>query len=219
MPGWRCFLIEPTPFVRRSLRVYVSAAHLPCGDGCHDASVVIEPKVEKVKANPLDCDTSPAVEDFLTDPRWPTKCAKCGFVFPARSTEGDSYSTGLSNWQVNDSRLYAGFPDGSLRTLEDDLPPGAMYEVWWVRDIPRMLGPDGKCWAVQMPSGQPWYIDAESKSGGHWTRTGTPPNLDANPSINHLPEGGKSRYHGWLRNGVLTECCEGNKFPQYPFTA
>jgi hypothetical protein len=40
-----------------------------------------------------------------------------------------------------------------------------------------------------------------------WTVTGEPPNITVSPSIDH-PGG----YHGWIRDGVITDDCEGRRF-------
>jgi len=37
---------------------------------------------------------------------------------------------------------------------------------------------------------------------GKWTRTGEPPNVTVNPSLN-VNEGNPGAWHGWLQNGVL----------------
>jgi hypothetical protein len=77
----------------------------------------------------------------------------------------------------------------------DDLKPGAM---WW---------DDGEL-CVKLPSGCDFNLDRgrllnAAKTGRAypaWTRTGDPPKVTATPSINHV-----GRWHGWLRDGVLTE--------------
>jgi hypothetical protein len=94
-----------------------------------------------------------------------------------------------------------------------ELPPGAMFDAWWYRDAdgkPRRgtgmgtgTGHDGLCLIVCLPPEgglDHWHVDATAKNGPGWERTGTVPNVTANPSIQ------TPRYHGWLRNGVLVEC-------------
>lgn len=41
-----------------------------------------------------------------------------------------------------------------------------------------------------------------------WTITGTPPNLTATPSIHAVGD-----YHGWLRDGVLSDDVDGRTYP------
>lgn len=53
---------------------------------------------------------------------------------------------------------------------------------------------DGKCWS-------------DGKHYGGWQVTGEAPLITVHPSINI---GGS--YHGWLKNGVIDDDCEGRKF-------
>jgi hypothetical protein len=41
-----------------------------------------------------------------------------------------------------------------------------------------------------------------------WTVTGELPNITVSPSINC-----HGAYHGWIQNGVISDDCEGRKFP------
>ncbi len=64
--------------------------------------------------------------------------------------------------------------------------------------------PDGTCWCVDLRArneAQGWYGDG-------WGVIGDPPNLSVSPSIN-IP----GRYHGFIHNGILSDDCEGRKFP------
>jgi hypothetical protein len=58
--------------------------------------------------------------------------------------------------------------------------------------------------------------------GGHgWTITGEVPNITASPSLGiGRDDQGSWCYHGWLRNGVLSDDIEGRKYdePQTPET-
>lgn len=67
---------------------------------------------------------------------------------------------------------------------------------------------------VQLPSG-PFCIDMCTMSNGNphpqrhgWVVTGDPPLVTLSPSINIM-----GSYHGWIQNGVITDDCEGRKFP------
>ena len=65
---------------------------------------------------------------------------------------------------------------------------------------------------VMLPGGVEWCVDtlAINESGPHgegWDVSGDPPNITVNPSINF---GGV--YHGWIRDGVITDDCEGRRF-------
>lgn len=67
---------------------------------------------------------------------------------------------------------------------------------------------------VVMPDGSTFCVDsmAWTPERGHygegWTVTGTPPNLTLTPSINLT-----GRYHGYIRDGVITDDVEGRTFP------
>lgn len=66
---------------------------------------------------------------------------------------------------------------------------------------------------VKLPGGLYFLIDGQCYSGakGHydgWKVSGKPPRITVKPSINF-----KGRYHGWLRDGVISDDCEGRKFP------
>lgn len=51
---------------------------------------------------------------------------------------------------------------------------------------------------------------ADGGPGPHgWKVTGTPPRLTVAPSINV-----SGTYHGWLRDGVLTDDCEGRRYDE-----
>lgn len=61
------------------------------------------------------------------------------------------------------------------------------------------------------PDGNWWMVDCLSSNGvSGWTITGEPPNLTAHPSI------GSSDYHGWLKDGVLSDDLEGRSYSQHP---
>lgn len=95
------------------------------------------------------------------------------------------------------------------------------YDETRTKEFDRLLSPEyRRDWYgkrpplfVVTPAG-PWCVDAQSTDGhgnytGHgWTVTGTPPNLTASPSINMV-----GIYHGWLKNGVLTDDLEGRTYP------
>lgn len=98
-------------------------------------------------------------------------------------------------------------PGGNPQAIPDfaSLPVGAMYYE----------DPEKTELVVKLPSGTDWNMDRgrvlNAKLGAQkvpqWTRTGEPPNITAYPSINHT-----GRYHGWLKDGVLSDDIEGRKF-------
>ncbi|MDE2467968.1 MAG: hypothetical protein KGL35_04315 [Bradyrhizobium sp.] len=60
---------------------------------------------------------------------------------------------------------------------------------------------DGKCWN-------------EKGMYGGWEVTGEAPLITVSPSINIV-----GFYHGWLRNGIISDDCEGRKFTADGFRA
>jgi hypothetical protein len=125
------------------------------------------------------------------DPRWPTKCERCGYEF----VDSDPWQV-FSDWRFKNTET------NSILNFRD-LPVGAMYHTHWYGD--EMRGPDGLALTVILPDRTPWCIDGYAHNNGvrtpnGWTRTGTPPKVSANPSI--MTPG----YHGWLKDGVLTDC-------------
>jgi len=62
-------------------------------------------------------------------------------------------------------------------------------------------GHGGRIWAMEEP-GYP--------TSNKWTVTGEIPNVSATPSINCV-----GSYHGWVRNGIVTDDCEGRKFDDF----
>lgn len=63
---------------------------------------------------------------------------------------------------------------------------------------------------VILPDRVPFCMDAKCFNGefyGGWTVTGEAPVMTVSPSINL-----GNTYHGWLRDGVISEDCEGRKY-------
>ena len=58
--------------------------------------------------------------------------------------------------------------------------------------------------------GRVWFcVDSNATSGGGgWRVTGEPPRITVDPSINCI-----GVYHGWLRDGVLTDDVDGRPEP------
>lgn len=176
-----CFFLKPSDQVEVILRRHCrgSESHY------HDREVVIgkEPKtVDQVSYELETLDHS--------DPRWPATC-NCGHSFQDED-----------NWETLAVALFQRSDTGELVTTQE-APPGAMWYAPWYG---KYMGPDGQTLIVKTPAGN-WLVDYPSSSGGHWTRTGTPPNITANPSIGfHRLNGKGFEYHGWLKEGQLIEC-------------
>jgi hypothetical protein len=208
MPGWKCFLTEPSEFVRVDLRRYSGGSKCVTKTGIHDVAVVIDP--QKLAAIEGPAGTIPEEEE-QKDPRWPKACA-CGYKFHVEDS-----------WQRNVDTLYKGSPDGNLYVLRE-LPVGAMWNASWFVDDEggraRYAGPDGKGWCVMMPSRQEWIVYGPSSDNTKWQVTGVPPMITVHPSIainNKLKT--DEGYHGFIKGGVISEDCEGRKFEGVPRTA
>lgn len=197
--AWTCFLAEPTGKERRFLRRYSNAAldsqECPTSGSYHDTMVALD----EIDAEFQILDDGRKVMKHACgdrwphdDPRWPKTC-ECGYVF-----------LDTDRWQLFHELLYRG-PTGDIFTLRR-APTGAMWDAWWYHGAAEFKGPDGKSLVVMLPDGLEWVIDGPAKSGGHWTRTGEPPKITASPSIL------TSKYHGFLREGVLTDDLDGRKY-------
>jgi hypothetical protein len=191
--GVQCFWVEPNGKADRSLRRY-GGEGCPLREGAytssHNASVDIG-QFDVIRTEPNDEGiryiASIPVDEYLGDPRWPTHC-ECGYEFQADD-----------KWQVNQDEIYIA-EDGRQTYIRAALGrkplPGAMFDTFW---RPNARKEDGLAISVILPNGLDWCIDGEASSGGFWERTGTPPNLTVSPSI----QGGD--YHGYLRDGALTD--------------
>ena len=65
---------------------------------------------------------------------------------------------------------------------------------------------------VRLPCGYDFCIDFRARRDGGaygdgWAVSGTPPQITLSPSINIV-----GSYHGWIRDGVITDDCEGRTF-------
>lgn len=200
MAGWKCYIIERAGLIRRSLRRYASGSECSLSPGphsYHNAEVVIDPEApEGADGGVTHTDTD---EVDREDPRW-LKACDCGYEFQADD-----------HWQSRGQHLYR-HPDGRLFALQDpDLPPGAMWDAKW---MPHYAGPDGKAWTIRFPGGDDWLVFGPSSDGEKWAITGEAPRFTAHPSI-----GIAGRYHGFLKDGIITPDVDGKKFSNFPETA
>lgn len=190
MPEIRCFFVVESTRITQELRRYSSDSKCAAsGYGYHNRST----RIEDLPSTPKTYISGPPVEMYKDDPRWPKHCL-CGYEFRPED-----------NWQVFVETIYRREDTGEEWPLRA-LPPGAMYDAWWYRDgkgRDHKAGPDGMNLHVCLPPEgglDYWHVDGPSKDGGHWTRSGTVPNITVSPSIL------TPRYHGHLRGGVLVPC-------------
>lgn len=206
----RCFWLEPSKLSEVSLRRYRMIKYLKDDAG----NYVYEANGKTLKKDPnwyacknsWGCDASVVIgqkdyeqdqgkivdETMKADARWPKACEACGRAFED-----------ADEWQWNERQLYTRSDNGELVTIRN-APVGAMWDAHWMAGLQGSRGtykkgPDGYCVTVKTPDGD-WCVDGPASNMGGWTRSGTVPDITAQPSI--LME----KYHGWLRNGWLEEC-------------
>lgn len=108
--------------------------------------------------------------------------------------------------------------DNGEEMFWDDAPVGAIIRATWLEGVHGMCGIDGKSYVVKTPGGD-WCIDNRASNCGlpddniHkcWCRHGEAPNFTVNKDGNTCSAGAGSiqfgdKYHGFLRNGMLTDC-------------
>ncbi len=204
MASISCFLLENTALIQRSLRRYGRNAHA-CPNGYHDASVALD-----VVAHAIDANCTVTINDDWPhdDPRWPTQCAHCNYVFSIE----DAY-------QLNQERLLRRPDTRELLTIRAARQlPGAMYRASWYAPFSTSQD-DGAPLIVVTPGGE-WNIDSQAtnctmKDDWHqdrhhcWVREGIPPCITVGKNGVTCAAGAGSiqagSYHGFLRNGYLEE--------------
>jgi hypothetical protein len=223
-----CFLIEPTSRVRQTLRRYTRGERWDEAAKCyiydnpcpltsgvlrsHDTETLIEdaPVVADTREGYegyLRNGSCGEVERYADDPRWPTHCA-CGYPFTNEDTR-----------QVFCEEIYRRADTGEEYTLRD-APAGAMWYAPWVAHFFRPQLPGGPL-VVKLPDGTDWQVDSMAnnctmkddwKQERHhcWVIEGTPPLVSVGKSGSTCGAGAgsiaTSRYHGFLRNGMLESC-------------
>jgi len=206
--GWPTFWMEPTERAAFGLRRYVRRTGpapdgqplMSCAGGFHSAFAWVDEGSREI-TNRRDVPHD--------DPRWPAHCDEgCGYAF----TPDDYYQ----QWSET---LWRRADTGEMRVLHwkytppgvPTAEPGAMWDATWMPDEYR--GPDGIALLVRCPRGDgqistnDWTVDGAATGGGRWTRTGDPRTgaVTAEPSISIGNPGSPGHYHGWLRNGELTD--------------
>jgi hypothetical protein len=206
MPGFKgvkCFFLTPIAKVRLRLRRYSFKDNRPCVDGheYHNAEATLHDEDQPLDQNRTSGDLFPH-----DDPAWPKKCDRCDYEFVDED-----------HWQLNPDRLYESSDDQEPMTIHE-APPGAM----WYADWYHFEGPDGHCLVVRCPNGCDWIVDSQASNCNRrdekhwcWYREGTPPDVTiVHPHPKSCTAGagsigigpkGKNYYHGFLRNGALTD--------------
>lgn len=208
MSAIKCFMLEPTDRGRiqliRSNHAWgedgkvVPEKSCPLSGYSHLARTWIGETAVIRRDNGIYDPSDPGAMDVPhDDPRWPGAC-ECGYRF----AKEDNYSTGC--------RVIYRSAETGEECLLQEAPVGAMWYADWLKiseeqvyEQPgHFIGPDGHCLVVQLPGEWEWCVDGPASGGGGWTRTGTPPEVTASPSVwANAPHG----WHGWLRDGYLVE--------------
>ncbi len=118
-------------------------------------------------------------------------------------------------WEATESggriqELFYTLPDGREVAFKD-LPVGAMFHTDMIPplDDGYQLYKNDPSLCVVIPGKSIWNMHHKGTDGGHWKIVGDAPNITATPSINFA-----GLYHGWVRDGVVTDDCDGRKFDE-----
>lgn len=200
----KTFWVEPSGRVQIRLRIYQMGSVTPCTSAIHDAKNVTDIEIDARLGDEGRTLALIPPEEFEGNPLWPTECKHCGHPYDEswiRHVEQEP-------WYVDG--------DGN-RWPADELPPGAMYDAFWMSDWWR--GPDGIALQVMLPNGHAWAVDAEANNctrrgdRAHqcWVRHGDPKTepVTVGKDGETCDAGAGSilsgDFHGFLRNGYLIE--------------
>jgi len=201
------YWLEPTEFIEIGLRRYtVGQGGFDCAHGHHQALVIIGKATAAFdEANGRRYLRQRDDGLATSDPRWPTKCEGCDYVFEPED-----------KWQHWSDLLYRRTDTGEEMTLRN-APPGACWDAWWMPSNWRDRSPDGIYLMVRLPNRHDWAVDSEAsnctrKGEKHqcWVRHGDPREcrVTVDKDGDTCAAGAGSilagDYHGFLQNGILT---------------
>lgn len=219
--GIKCFMLHETGRFRIGMRRFVFSSNMDCAKSpskCHEAFTPALAVRQVAKDAEGHWQTIPDTYWPHSDPRWPTKCASCDYLF----TDNDEWQVyAVEELVTDDNRLFC--RPGFIHTLGlTPAPAGAMWYANWVPDC--WKGPDGHGLAVVCPggAGHVWHIDGQASNCTNpndvgpfdvahrcWVRHGTPPNITVDKHGRTCRAGAGSikvpGYHGFLRNGEFTD--------------
>lgn len=193
----KTFWSERTGYGLKTLRRYSSATQCTKGKSYHNAETIISERA-KVRINRNGYVSLPR-QVGKKDPRWPTKCEACNYVF----TPDDAWQTNIEEWYLG----------GGWEFTLSEAPPGAIYDAWWYP----WKGPDGRSLIIILPDKHPWMVDWQASNctlpndTEHrcWIRHGDPTtgNITVDKRGRTCSAGAGSiltrTYHGFLTNGVF----------------
>ena len=202
------FYAAPTDEVALKLRRYRDSSTHKCaatGSYCNGEVGFGRAPARLGKSGAREILLCPEGKPADSDPRWPTKCDRCGEAFGP----SDPY-------QLFHDRIYRA-ADGREWPLRE-LPTGAVYNASWYADM-GWVGPDGRSLVVILPTPDrhPWCIDSRASNctmkndSVHrcWVRHGRPEDgtlhVDKNGHTCAAGAGsiGVPGYHGFLHHGAL----------------
>jgi hypothetical protein len=218
------FFLERTDLVQVRLRRYRSERPVradPIGKGrwlgcmCDESAVIgLATPASEWMLNGLSAWAGEAPDLVPRDDfRWPKRCAACDRPFSADD-----------RWQINVETLFEGAPLARLYTRRN-APPGAMWDMDWLHEIPQYVGSDGIALAVRTPGGD-WYVDGQASNCTRpgephkcWVRHGDPRDpqgLKGGVKL-HVDKAGDTcaagagsiiagSFHGFLHHGSLVSC-------------
>lgn len=90
--------------------------------------------------------------------------------------------------------------------MSEGQEPGAMWPL-------KVHGSDDIHWCVRLPNRGIFDIHSLSSTDRKpWQVSGEPPTFTVSPSIVHLGNKLQKGWHGWLKNGVLSDDVEGRRY-------
>jgi len=211
----KCFVLEESDKYRVSLRRFTF------GGGCANTARMGHAAIAVLHAEVSVSDLIGADDGVMTAgdlyphsmPGWPTECSSCGHKFK------DS-----EEWQYSPQKLYVRRGCDDPPQPLSDFPAGAMWRSPWLEDLEfpggvqsPYVGLDGQSWTVRTPGGD-WLIDGRANNCGSptdtshkcWCRHGEAPDFTVDKIGATCSAGAGSivcgNYHGFLRNGFLTDC-------------
>jgi hypothetical protein len=225
-PGWiKAIWLEPIPGTYRYMLRRFSRGNERCASSSyHDTWLTIGEHGADYAAE-RDPEGMPLSGDLWPheDPRWPVKCASCGYFF-----------TDQDHWQMSAHQLLERSDGGGRCTLRD-APLGSIWHAPWMAEYDEYRGPDGRSLWARCPDGHDWGIDSRARNcdspcktcsvpyhahrgtGGHqyvdarphkcWVRHGTPPELHVDKAGVTCGAGAGSidtgKWHGFLHQGYF----------------
>ena len=105
---------------------------------------------------------------------------------------------------------------------KEEIPNAKLGDMWYAPWLKGLKSPEYESMhrdkrpplVVMVPPNVPFVVDnkADNMNGHGWTVTGEAPNITVHPSIGIRNKGGGWKYHGWLKDGVLSDDIDGKTY-------